>query len=351
MATTTEGLTGSGGGAFDNGLPPLPPGPRHRAPKQPSWKPPLGPVRKTIREIGWDLITAGLVVLLFVVYQLWGTGFAEAASQAKLKKQFDSPAATAAASVTATGNTSSAGSGTTGGGGDASTIGGAAAVPVAGPPEGSAIAFLDIPKINVEKYVVQGVADSDLSEGPGHYPNTPMPGQPGNVAIAGHRTTYGAPFFDLNELQPGDDIYITVYTGTEQTKFLYVVSSSEVVKPTDVGVIGPTTDNQLTLTTCNPRYEATTRLIVVAKLTSIPVTPPSTIPVEIKANLGTGQHSEWPTALEFGAITIGLWLLVRLWAARRRYWKWIPFLAGIPVCCVPLWFLFEAVIKLLPNNL
>jgi sortase A len=287
------------------------------------------------------------VVLLFVVYQLWGTGFAEAASQAKLKKQFN-----AAPAATSVGSTNTGTSGTTGSG-DASTVGGASGVPAAGPPEGSAIAYLNIPKISVQKYVVEGVADADLSEGPGHYPGTPMPGQPGNVAIAGHRTTYGAPFYDLNELQPGDKIFLTAYAGATQHTFLYVVDHSEVVKPTDVAVIAPTTDNELTLTTCNPRYEATTRLIVVAKLAGIPVTPPSTVvaPVEVRANLGTGQRSAWPATLAFGAIAVGLWVLVRLWALRRRYWRWIPFLVGIPVCSVPLWFLFQNVIKLLPNNI
>jgi len=325
MATTT-----------DDRPPPPAPVP-YRGPEHAAWKPPLGRVRKTIREVGWNLITAGLVVLLFVVYQLWGTGFAEAASQNKLKSQFAAPTASAPAK-----------SGSTGGG-DNSTVGGTAALPVAGPPEGSAVAHLVIPKIGVDKYVVQGVEDSDLAEGPGHYPGTPMPGEPGNAAIAGHRTTYGAPFYDLNALQPGDDIFVTTNAG----QFLYVVNHSEVVKPSDVSVLNPTTDNQLTLTTCNPRYEATTRLIVVALLTSIPVTPPSTIApvVTVKANLGSGQHSAWPAAIFFGLLTIALWVGVRLWALRRRYWRWIPFLAGIPVCCVPLWFLFESVIKLLPNNI
>src|SRR5580700_10472834 len=107
MATTT-----------DERPPPPPPVP-YRGPEHAAWKPPLGPVRKTIREIGWDLITAGLVVLLFVVYQLWGTGFAEAASQNKLKSQFAAPTASAPAKTGSTG------------GGDNSTVGGTAALPVA----------------------------------------------------------------------------------------------------------------------------------------------------------------------------------------------------------------------------
>src|SRR5580704_7582422 len=140
MATTT----GPDAVVFPD-LPPPPPPPKYRGPEHAAWKPPLGPVRKTIREIGWDLITAGLVVLLFVVYQLWGTGFAEAASQNKLKNQFAAPSVSAPAKGGSTG------------GGDNSTVGGTAALPVAGPPEGSAVAHLVIPKIGVDKYVVQGV--------------------------------------------------------------------------------------------------------------------------------------------------------------------------------------------------
>lgn len=347
MASTTDGVTGPDSVAPGDPLEsiPLPPPPKPSPqPLHAAWKPPLGPVRRTIREIGWNLITAGLLVLLFVAYQLWGTGFAEAASQAKLKKQFTAGAAAPAPRST---------SPTTSSGGDAATVGGAspgAALP--GAPEGSAIAHMSIPKIGLDKYVVEGVADADLSEGPGHYPGTPLPGEPGNVAIAGHRTTYGAPFFDLNALSAGDKIYITNHAN--QT-FLYVVNHSEVVKPTDVAVVAPTSDNRLTLTTCNPRYEATTRLIVVAMLESLPVTPPATVPpphiVQTKANLGGGQRSAWPPTLIFAAIAIALWVGVRLWARRRRYWKWIPFAVGIPVCAVPLWFMFENVIKLLPNNL
>ncbi|MGH9124955.1 MAG: class E sortase [Acidimicrobiales bacterium] len=350
MATTTDGFAGSGavapGSGGDEEYPltlPEVAGPAGGGGVHAAWRPPLGPVRKAIREVGWNLITAGLVVLLFVAYQLWGTGFAEAASQSKLKRQFNNP-------TTATTAPASASTSGTSGGGDNSTVGGGGpALP--GPPEGSAVAHMVIHKIGLDAYVVQGVEDSDLSEGPGHYPGTPMPGEAGNVAIAGHRTTYGAPFYDLNELTAGDQIFITTQAGT----FLYVVDHSEVVDPTDVAVIDPTTTNLLTLTTCNPRYQATTRLIVVATLQTIPVTPPSTIPapvvVKTAVNLGSGQKSAWPPTLAFAAICIGLWVAVRLWAKHRRYWKWIPFLVGIPITSVPLWFLFQNVIKLLPNNI
>jgi sortase A len=306
-----------------------PPPPRHQQPAHAAWKPPLGPVRKTIREIGFDLITAGILVLLFVAYELWGTGFAEAKSQSRLKNQFAAEAAAPASDNPALGTPKT---------------------DVVGPPEGTAIAHMVINAINLDKYIVEGVSESALQQGPGHYPGTPMPGQPGNVAIAGHRTTFGAPFFRLNELKPGDKIVITT---TANKQFLYVVDHSEIVKPTDVAVIGPTTDNRLTLTTCNPRYSATSRLIVVAELTDEPVAPPPTVVapvVKTATNLGTGDHSAWPPTLAFGAFFVVLWVGVRLWSARRRYWKWIPFLVGIPLCAFPLWFFFENAFRLIPNN-
>ncbi len=188
---------------------------RHKEPKPP--RPPLGPVRRTIREIGLDLITAGIMVLLFVGYQLWGTGLAEANSQSQLKKQFSSTPTTQPVP-----------------GGDSATVGDTA-VTTPAPPTGAAIAHLVIPKIDVDKFVVEGVNEADLRKGPGHYPGTPMPGEPGNASIAGHRTTYGAPFYRLNELHAGDDIFVTTAAG----RFHYVVSETKVVSPDRCGRAQP----------------------------------------------------------------------------------------------------------------
>ena len=94
--------------------------------------------------------------------------------------------------------------------------------PAARPAEGDAIAHLRIPAIGVDKIVVEGVQVADLKRGPGHYPDSPLPGQPGNAAIAGHRTTYGAPFNRLDELEQGDEILVT----TVQGAFRYEVRAS-----------------------------------------------------------------------------------------------------------------------------
>ena len=131
------------------------------------------------------------------------------------------------------------------------------------PLPGGVLDRLVIPTIGLRRYVVQGTAESDLAEGPGHYLGTPLPGQYGNVAIAGHRTTYGAPFWALNELAPGDRILLTDATGHTWT---YQVTGHLVVGPDQMSVIGPLKGYYLTLTTCNPRFWATGRLVVRAEL-------------------------------------------------------------------------------------
>jgi sortase A len=161
----------------------------------------------------------------------------------------------------------------------------AAAIPDADrpPSEGDPIARIDIPAIGVEKTIVQGVQRQTLRAGPGHYPSTPMPGQPGNTAIAGHRTTHGAPFLDIDRLEPGDHIEVETADGL----FRYAVEGHEVgdgtlkghiiVRPSDVGVIGDQGDDRLTLTACHPRYSARERIIVTAVLVGEP--PPEPVVV------------------------------------------------------------------------
>ena len=97
------------------------------------------------------------------------------------------------------------------------------------------IARIGIPKIGVDQYVVEGVNVDDLRKGPGHYPTTQLPGHEGNSAIAGHRTTYGAPFGELDQLQPGDQIVLV----TVQGKFKYKVTDQRVVDPSEISVLDP----------------------------------------------------------------------------------------------------------------
>lgn len=114
--------------------------------------------------------------------------------------------------------------------------------------------------------VFEGVDTETLRMGPGHMPNTPIPGQPGNAVISGHRTTYGRPFFDLDLLAVGDRIEVETAIGTH----VYEVRDTEIVAPTDIWVTDPRPGGWLTLTTCNPKFSARERLIVFAEMVSGP---------------------------------------------------------------------------------
>ena len=206
-----------------------------------------------LKWTGRSFIAAGALILLFVIYQLVGTNVIARQSQRKLETQlkqtFPSPAPTVPSPVPSP-------------------------EPSAGPspspspsfpstPElGSGIAIIEAPTIGLRAVVVEGVGVSDLRLGPGHLPRSPLPGQPGNVVISGHRTTYGAPFSRLNELSKGDVIRLVTARGT----FDYQVSQQRIVAPTEVSVIAPTRDTRLTLTTCHPKFSAKQRLVVTAML-------------------------------------------------------------------------------------
>jgi LPXTG-site transpeptidase (sortase) family protein len=134
------------------------------------------------------------------------------------------------------------------------------------PAQGEALGRMQIPVAGVDWIIVEGVSPEDLAEGPGHMPGTALPGQPGNAVISGHRTTHGAPFLNLDLLQPGDHIAVDTLIGMH----IYEVVEVRVVAPTDMWVTEQTAGAWLTLTTCNPKYHSTERLIVFAKLVDGP---------------------------------------------------------------------------------
>lgn len=124
---------------------------------------------------------------------------------------------------------------------------------------GDSLTRIQIPAIDVDVVVVEGITPSALRAGAGHYPQTPLPCETGNVAIAGHRTTYGKPFGNLDRLKPGDTIQLTTPIGG----CVYQVAKTPYpVDPNDVSVLNATPDRTLTLTTCNPKGSAAQRLIV-----------------------------------------------------------------------------------------
>jgi sortase A len=130
---------------------------------------------------------------------------------------------------------------------------------------GHAIGRINIDGIGLDIVVVQGTDTGSLQRGPGHYTDTPIPGQPGTVAIAGHRTTYLAPFRDIDEIRDGDEIRIEM----PYAAFTYTVEKHEVVDPGDVGIIKPIGYDRLVLTACHPLYSAAERYAIFAKLRRI----------------------------------------------------------------------------------
>lgn len=130
--------------------------------------------------------------------------------------------------------------------------------------DGDALTRIKIPSLGVDTVVVEGTSASALKAGAGHYPNTPLPCEAGNVAIAGHRTTYGRPFNQLDRLKTGDVVILTTPIGSCTYE---VMKDPFVIAPTDFSVVQNDPNKKLlTLTTCHPRGSARQRLVVQANL-------------------------------------------------------------------------------------
>jgi sortase A len=302
-------------------------------------------MRRAIAGIGRALVTLGLLILLFVAYQLWGTGILTARAQEQLKKDFakaqqsqpqtDNPVVQA---TTTTGSTVPQRTTTT-----STTLHLPPPPPI--PAEGEVEGIIEIPKISLKMAFVEGVSLEDLKKGPGHYPLTPLPGQYGNAAIAGHRTTYLHPFYRINELGKGDKIRVETLSGL----FTYSVTEQLIVNPTDLYVLDPPKDPkvaELTLTACHPRFSASHRIVIHAVLVPNESAQPRKPP---PVPAGTVEEKQAHQSLEDGlsgdtrtvtpTIFFGIiWALIALawwWAFRR--WRhpvtWftgvLPFLAAL----------------------
>ncbi|MSO79982.1 MAG: class E sortase [Acidimicrobiia bacterium] len=295
-----------------------------------------------IGALGRSFVTVGLLILLFVTYQLWGTGIYTSREQDRLRNQFtssvdnhgDNPAVTTTSSVTEP---------------TAPTTTTTLQVPLAPlVPEGGAIAQIRIPRIAVDSIVVQGVSREDLRKGPGHYPDSPLPGQEGNAAIAGHRTTYGAPFGNLDQLENGDRIF----TRTAQGNFTYTVYDTIVVQPTELEVLNrdrfrPAT---LTLTTCNPKYSAAQRLVVKAVLQepALPAAHPTgKTPKLTEDGLSGGSSSKLPTLIS-GLIAAAIGLL--WWLLFHRHPSLPNWLIGVLPFAAALFVFYALLERVLPSN-
>jgi sortase A len=132
-------------------------------------------------------------------------------------------------------------------------------------PLGGAVGRIRMPTLDKSFVVVAGDDPAELRKGPGAYPDTPLPGRGGTTAIAGHRTTYLAPFRDIDKLKRGDAIELEMPYG----RFTYSVQGHEIVDPSDVGVVKPVGYERLVLTACHPLYSAAERIVVSARLTRV----------------------------------------------------------------------------------
>jgi sortase A len=218
---------------------------------------------RLLATTGRVLVSSGLLLLAFVGYQLWGTGIEQSQRQGQLSSKFEQLLATttttkAPAPAPTTAPVSPDGAI------PPTTTAAPEPVPVVVPDTGDPVARMVIPRLDVDQIVVMGVGTPELKMGPGHFPGTPLPGQLGNAAIAGHRTSYGAPFGDVDRLEVGDEIVVTTPSGD----FRYLITGSEIVDPTAVYVIDTVdaTVASLTLVTCHPRFSTRERLIVYAEL-------------------------------------------------------------------------------------
>jgi sortase A len=227
------------------------------------------------RIFGTTLISTGVGLLLFVFVTItWGDPFtklAEEGSQQKLAEQFDAVAPS-------TGSLSDAGL-------DYALTVRAATLAKKSTKLGEAAGRIRIPRIGMKRVFVNGAREPDLKKGPGLYKQVRFPGSGAPVAIAGHRTTYGAPFLNIDKLRIGDPIILTMPYG----QFTYRVTRTEIITPSDWSIIEygaaeptraaranvrrtrqcVTTCEHLVLTACHPKYSAAKRYAVFARLAKV----------------------------------------------------------------------------------
>jgi sortase A len=207
-----------------------------------------GTVRRIAQVLGWTMIWAGIFLFGYVGWLVFGTDVVNAQVQeveaSRLEQRFDEEPPP---EVVVEDD-------------------GVERILEDAPPPGTGFALMRVPKVALEAVVFEGIDTESLQKGPGHMPNTPLPGQPGNSVISGHRTTYGRPFHDFDLLVAGDRVEIETSIGTH----VYEVRDVFIVAPTDVWVTEPRSGAWLTMTTCHPKYSARERLIVIAELVSGP---------------------------------------------------------------------------------
>lgn len=287
-------------------------------------------VNKLLDVVGRTMIATGMLLLSFVAYQLWGTGIAESRAQDKLAAQFRNTTTSVASTPITT------------------------PAPVI-PKVGDIVGKLTIPSIKVSKWIIAGVGYKQLEKGPGLFAGSPLPGQLGNVAIAGHRTTYGAPFSRIDEIQKGDIITIDTSAGS----FAYEVNNKpRIVSATDVAVVKTKDETvaSLTLVSCHPKWTSKQRIIVTAVLQPKIVPLPTTTFEDTIDNVEV-LNEGWFHDLSALPQTIGLALLlvgIVVGASiirRRGRSKWLVYPITAVVFMPVLFVFFGFITRLLPTNI
>lgn len=222
-----------------------------------------GIVRGTVGVVGELAVTAGVIIALFVVWQLGYDGVVQGRAQsgvvAGLEQRFGAATPSPPQAGATTAPPASAPSAPT--------------ATETQPAPGVAFAILRVPRLGGptwSKPVLEGTGLDVLAQGLGHYPSTALPGQIGNVAIAGHRAGHGNPLIDIDAIREGDVMVLE----TQVAYYVYRVTGHEIVPPTHVQVLDPVPDQpgvaptiaQLTVTSCDPRYGSTNRYIVFSRL-------------------------------------------------------------------------------------
>lgn len=276
--------------------------------------------------LGRMMIATGLLLLFFVAYQLWGTGFAESRSQANLATEFETAIQNAPTKTTS-------------------------------PLYGDVVSRIQIPRIEVDKYVVAGVDAKSLQKGPGLFPGSPLAGQLGNVAVTAHRTTYGAPFSRIDEISIGDEIVLQ----TSEGEFTYIVNAEPfIVEPTQIEVAQTTDSNRATLTliSCHPRWTSEKRIVVTADLS--PKNEPATATAFVAQTgdyvpelLNEGwfhDKAAWPWVIMLFMVLVGLYV-ASIVAIRRGIRAYISYPVATVVMLPVLFIFFGQLSRLLPTNL
>jgi sortase A len=216
------------------------------------------------------------------------------------------------------------------------------------PPEGNAVAIIQIPVLGLDQVVVEGTSAADLTSGPGLMPGSALPGTPGNSVIAGRRYLFGSPFGSLSRLRPGDAVKVVSGYGT----FTYHVQRTYQVEPGEPDPIAPTLQNQLTLVTSNASLAPNSRFVAVAALMGAPIyvhVSAIDLPPTSERALSGESGSLLPTILWLAALVAGLLFTVRLY--RRWGHTWPTYLMTTPILLAVAFLVFQSAAHLLPATL